>query len=168
MIAAGAGLAFARLAVAQAPVAAEPAKLPERNIQLFNTHTRETVKVVFKRGDQYDESALAALKNVLRDHRNGQSHDMDAGLYDQLYELALAAKREPHYEIISGYRSPESNNQMSARPGSGVGLGTGFALDEGKHAATLKRTSATSCWSGGSTAGAEKMASGQSYWTLGQ
>ena len=27
---------------------------------------------------------------------------------------------EPHYEIISGYRSPESNDKMSSRPGSGV------------------------------------------------
>ena len=120
VIAAGTGVAYARLAVAQQPVAAEAAKLPERNIQLFNTHTHETVSVIFKRGDQYDDTALAALKNVLRDHRNGQTHDMDAGLFDQLYELALAAKCEPHYEIISGYRSPESNDRMSSQPGSGV------------------------------------------------
>ena len=119
VIAAGTGVAFARLVVAQEPLAAE-AKLPERNIQLFNTHTSETVSVIFRRGDQYDDTALAALKNVLRDYRNGQSHDMDAGLFDQLFDLALAAKREPHYEIISGYRSPESNNKMSSQPGSGV------------------------------------------------
>ena len=65
-------------------------------------------------------SALAALKKLLRDHRNGEVHDMDPRLYDQLHALALAAQREPHYEIISGYRSAESNDKMSARPGSGV------------------------------------------------
>ena len=95
-------------------------KLPERNIVLFNTHTRETVSVVFRHGEQYDEAALAVLKNVLRDYRNGAAHDMDPKLFDQLYELAQAAQVEPHYEIISGFRSPESNNAMSARPGSGV------------------------------------------------
>lgn len=99
---------------------AAAAKLPERQITLFNTHTNETVSVVFKRGDEYQDDALAALRKVLRDHRNGETHDMDTGLYDQLYELALAAKCEPHYEIISGYRSPESNDRMSSVPGSGV------------------------------------------------
>jgi len=123
-LASGAALAFAPLGLAQAPAATAsapaPAKLPERQIELFNTHTNETVGVVFKHGDKYDEAALAALKNVLRDYRNGQTHDMDAGLFDQLYDLAAAAACEPRYEIISGYRSPESNDKMSAQPGSGV------------------------------------------------
>lgn len=114
------------LAIAQAGFAEEPAAAPgetnvaDRNIELYNTHTRESVAVIFKRGDQYDNTALAALSNVLRDHRNGQSHDMDPGLFDQLFDLAAAAKVRPHYEIISGYRSPESNDKMSSAPGSGV------------------------------------------------
>ena len=98
----------------------ETAKVPQRSIELFNTHTNESVSVLFKRGTEYDADALAKLKHLLRDHRNGESHDMDPRLYDQLHDLALAAHCEPHYEIISGYRSPESNDKMSSRPGSGV------------------------------------------------
>jgi uncharacterized protein YcbK (DUF882 family) len=122
LLSASAGLAFSRTALAQLAADSAPGvtTVPERHIELFNTHTRETVNVVFKRGDQYQDDALAALRNVLRDHRNGQSHDMDAGLFDQLFDLALAAQCEPRYEIISGYRSPESNDEMSSRPGSGV------------------------------------------------
>ena len=122
LLAGSAGLSFARLGFADTPLEAKPeeAKPPERQLELFNTHTKETVSVVFRRGDKYDDAALAALRNVLRDHRNGESHEMDAGLYDQLYELALAAKCEPHYEVISGFRSPESNDKMSSKPGSGV------------------------------------------------
>ena len=117
-----AGLSLARFASAQEieEATTENAKPPERSIQLFNTHTNETASVVYKRGTDYDPAALASLKNLLRDHRNGESHDMDPRLYDQLHDLALAAHREPHYEIISGYRSPESNDKMSSRPGSGV------------------------------------------------
>jgi uncharacterized protein YcbK (DUF882 family) len=117
-----AGLALARFVLAEEPiqVKAEVAKVPELSIELFNTHTRETVKAVYKRGDEYDVEALAQFKKLLRDHRNGESHDMDPRLYDQLHALALAANREPHYEIISGYRSQESNDKMSSRPGSGV------------------------------------------------
>ena len=117
----GAGFALARLTVAQETGArAGVVEVPERSIELFNTHTNETAKVVYKRGGDYDADALAVLKKVLRDHRNGEVHDMDPRLYDQLHDLALAAHREPHYEIISGYRSAESNDKMSSRPGSGV------------------------------------------------
>ena len=69
---------------------------------------------------EYDPAALETLKKLLRDHRNGETHDMDPRLYDQLFELAVAAKCHPHFEIISGYRSPESNDKMSSKPGSGV------------------------------------------------
>lgn len=121
-LAGAAGLSIARLGFAQgqAEAGADGARLAEREIELLNTHTNETAKVVFRRGDKYQGDALAALKKVLRDHRNGESHDMDAGLFDQLHYLALAAGCEPRYEIISGYRSPESNDKMSAKPGSGV------------------------------------------------
>ena len=122
VLAGGAALSLARFASAEDAVAApaEKAKAAERSIELFNTHTNETVSVVYKRGEEFDADALAKLKHLLRDHRNGESHDMDPRLFDQLHELALAARCPPHFEIISGYRSQESNDKMSSRPGSGV------------------------------------------------
>jgi uncharacterized protein YcbK (DUF882 family) len=92
----------------------------DRTIELYNTHTRETVRVVYKRGEQYVPEALAQLDHVLVDHRSGEVHEMDPRLFDQLVDLAAAAGVEPSFEIISGYRSPESNSKMSAKPGSGV------------------------------------------------
>jgi uncharacterized protein YcbK (DUF882 family) len=121
-LAGSAGLSLARFVLADdaSQAETETAKVPDRSIELFNTHTNESVSVLFKRGTEYDADALAKLKHLLRDHRNGESHDMDPRLYDQLHDLALAAHCEPNYEIISGYRSPESNDKMSSRPGSGV------------------------------------------------
>lgn len=101
-------------------LAAEEAPIEERYLQLYNTHTRETVKAVFKRGAHYEPVGLATFNRVSRDHRSGEMHDMDPALFDQLFDLARAAQVEPDYEIISGYRSPESNAKMAARPGSGV------------------------------------------------
>jgi uncharacterized protein YcbK (DUF882 family) len=122
LFAGGACVALTRVALAEqaAMLATEEAPGEERYLELFNTHTRETGKMVYKRGADLDPVALEAFEKVLRDHRNGQSHDMDVRLYDQLFDLARAAKVEPRYEIISGYRSQESNDKMSARPGSGV------------------------------------------------
>jgi len=117
-----AGFTLPRLAGAQdgSVVAAEKTPLEERSLELFNTHTSEHAHVVFKRGAEYDPAALETLKKLLRDHRNDEAHDMDPRLYDQLFELAVAAKCHPHYEIISGYRSAESNDKMSSKAGSGV------------------------------------------------
>ena len=92
----------------------------ERSIELFNTHTHETVKVVYKRGNDFVPEALAKLNHVLIDHRSGKVHEMDPRLFDQLFDLAAAAGVEPSYEVISGYRSPESNAKLASVPGSGV------------------------------------------------
>jgi uncharacterized protein YcbK (DUF882 family) len=115
----GAGLALARMAKAKSEAVSETPLL-ERAIELHNTHTNETVSVVYRRGETYVERAIASLRNVMRDHRNGELHDIDVTLYDQLHELSRAAHCDPRFEIISGYRSPESNAAMAARPGSGV------------------------------------------------
>jgi uncharacterized protein YcbK (DUF882 family) len=126
-LAGSAGLVLARFAGAEERAAAvgkaEAAKPPEpeqRVIELVNLHTNETFRAVYKRGNDFDALALTGLNHVLRDHRNNQSHEIDPRLFDQLHDLALAAKCDPRFDIISGYRSPESNNQMSSRPGSGV------------------------------------------------
>ena len=109
---------LARGAAGQEPA---PAPAPEdRSIELFNTHTLAKLHVTYKRGDRYDPAALEQLNKILVDHRSGETHTMDPGLFDQLFDLARAAGVEPRYEIISGYRSPASNSKMAAKPGSGV------------------------------------------------
>ena len=120
VLAGGAGLTLARLAGAEDIAAAEAPKAPAFFLELYNTHTSETASAVVARGAKLDSTTLALFRNVLRDHRNGESHDMDPRLFEQLHDLALAAHCDARYEIISGYRSPESNDKMSSRPGSGV------------------------------------------------
>ena len=115
----GAGVAVTHFATAQGEAVVETPVL-ERQLELHNTHTNETVSVVYRRGDEYQSRAIESLRQMMRDHRSGEAHDIDLNLYDQLHDLALAAKCEPRFEIISGYRSPESNASMAARPGSGV------------------------------------------------
>lgn len=114
-------LLAASLGAQETPPAGEASPpVEERSLEMFNTHTRASVKVIYKRGGEYDKDALEQLKKVLVDHRSGDVHDMDPALYDQLFDLAAAAGVPPSYEIISGYRSPASNSKMAAAPGSGV------------------------------------------------
>jgi uncharacterized protein YcbK (DUF882 family) len=118
--AAGSSLAMGRFALARGEAVKETPEPAERYLELHNTHTNETVSVVYRRGDEYLDHAVASLRQLMRDHRNNSAHDIDLALYDQLHDLSLAARCDPRFEIISGYRSPESNDKMSSRPGSGV------------------------------------------------
>jgi len=118
-IASGAGLSLARLAFPQGGAVSATPPL-ECTIELHNTHTSETVSVVYRRGAEYITRAIDSLRNVMRDHRNGAVHDIDVGLYDQLFDLAHAAGQDARFQVISGYRSAESNAAMASRPGSGV------------------------------------------------
>jgi uncharacterized protein YcbK (DUF882 family) len=81
-------------------------------LELTNTHTNEVVRVT--------RDTFAQFDHVLRDHRTGEQFTIDRALYDLLVDLAAAAGREPQYEIISGYRSPQTNAKLASRPGSGV------------------------------------------------
>jgi uncharacterized protein YcbK (DUF882 family) len=106
---AGAAEAASRLAQA------EDTPPGSRWLELMNTHTNEIVHVTYRTADGFMPDALARLEYVLRDHRSGEQHAMDRALYDLLADLAGAAGREPRYQIISGYRSPETNATLAAR-----------------------------------------------------
>lgn len=91
-----------------------------RFLELLNLHTNEIVSVAFRDATGYIASALSQLNHLLRDHRTGERHEIDPALFDQLNDLALAAGREPRFEIISGYRSPATNEKLRKTGGGGV------------------------------------------------
>jgi len=96
-----------------------PRRAAERWLELFNTHTGETAAVAFRATTGFVAESLVTLARLLRDHRNGEQHPIDPMLYDQLADLAIAAKVEPRFEVISGYRSPRTNARLAANS-SGV------------------------------------------------
>lgn len=94
------------------PVRAFAGSLEERQIELISTHTGERLRTCFFRAGDYCRDALSSLAHLLRDHRNGAQAAIDPGLYDILHEVAIAADREPRFEVISGYRSPATNARL--------------------------------------------------------
>ncbi len=117
-----AGVAGSVACVAGAHARAAVPLLPARGhgldwVELFNLHTSETLKVKFRNAAGYISSALGRLQHVLADHRTGEQHAMDPKLYGMLADLAVAADREPRFEIISGYRSPLTNQRLREHGG---------------------------------------------------
>jgi uncharacterized protein YcbK (DUF882 family) len=109
-------------AIAQPAPDARPAPDAEpgpRRIALLNLHTGERLEVEYFRDGAYQPDALAALEILLRDFRNGEKHVIDPQLMDYLTDVAAALSAPAAYSVISGYRSPETNERLHERS-SGV------------------------------------------------
>lgn len=121
LLRAGALLASASAVAAWAPrVRAQAQESPAvRRLALRNLHTPESIELEFYRGGAYIPSALAAAQVFLRDYRNGEQHPIDPPLLDILYEVAQRLGVDPVFGVISGYRSPQTNERLRERS-SGV------------------------------------------------
>jgi uncharacterized protein YcbK (DUF882 family) len=90
-----------------------------KRIVLANLHTGEQLDTEFFRGGSYVDESLASIQVLLRDFRNDEQHVIDPSLMDTLYDVALQLGVDPVFSVISGYRSPQTNEQLRQR-GSGV------------------------------------------------
>ena len=97
----------------------QPGVAASRELSMVSTHTGESLAIRYFEAGQYLPAALQRLNRLLRDHRTGEVKAIDPALFDRLHALALCARCAPHYEIISGYRSP-ATNLMLRETGSGV------------------------------------------------
>jgi len=91
----------------------------ERTLKLFHTHTGDSLQVIYFRQGEYDSEAFAQLRVFLADWRNGKQHDIDPQLIDILWQLQQVTGSNATWEVISAYRSPETNEMLRSRS-SGV------------------------------------------------
>lgn len=86
-----------------------------RQIAFHNLHTGEKIKTVYWEKGRYIVGALREIDHVLRDHRTGKKHAIDVRLLDmvQLLHRLLGAKKD--FQVVSGYRSPETNRLLAAQ-----------------------------------------------------
>lgn len=115
-----AGLAAASVLPA-APAPAQ-ASLPDaRTLSLVHTHTRERIEdLVFAVHDQYLPAALTSMNRFLRDHYSGIVGAIDPRLFDLLHAVHRLVGASQPFEVISGYRSPATNETLRTTRGGGV------------------------------------------------
>jgi uncharacterized protein YcbK (DUF882 family) len=108
------------LAVTLLPAGALWARAPlERSLSFVNTHTGEALTSVYFRNGDYVAAELARINWLMRDFRTGDVHPMDPGVLDILSDLRTLAGRDAAFEVICGYRSPQTNALLHSRS-SGV------------------------------------------------
>ena len=91
----------------------------ERALKFFHTHTGDSLRVVYFRQGEYVPEAFADIRVFLADWRDGEQHDLDPGLMDILWQLQQINGSANTWEVISAYRSPETNEMLRSRS-SGV------------------------------------------------
>lgn len=94
---------------------------PFKNLAFYNTHTHERLQVCYYRNGKYDIKALSKINHILRDHRSGEVKAIDTQLLDLLYTLSLKTNPQARFHVISGYRSPATNEKLRKK-GRGVAL----------------------------------------------
>jgi uncharacterized protein YcbK (DUF882 family) len=83
-----------------------------RSLSFAHTHTGESLSVDYFIDDAYQPAALAQVKHFLRDFRTDEEHEIDPRLLDILHDLQGLVARDVTYEVISAYRSPQTNAKL--------------------------------------------------------
>jgi uncharacterized protein YcbK (DUF882 family) len=90
-----------------------------RSLSFYHTHTGDSLEVTYFEQGEYRAEGMAQLRTFLADWRNGREQDMDPALMDILWKIQLRGRHRETYEVISAYRSPETNDLLRSRS-SGV------------------------------------------------
>lgn len=90
-----------------------------RTLRFYHTHTGHSLEVTYYARGSYDRGALQDLKVFLADWRDEQQKEVDPELFDILWQIQQETGNDGTYEVISAYRSPQTN-EMLRRTSNGV------------------------------------------------
>ena len=93
---------------------------PDRDLSFFNTHTGESAAIEYCRSGCLVPESLATIDHILRDTRTDETKAIDVGLLDLLVRLARTVPTSEPFHVISGYRSPSTNDYLRRTGGGGV------------------------------------------------
>lgn len=83
------------------------------SIHFYHTHTKEQFELDF-----FNRTCPPSIKkdlySFLRDFRTGDTHPIDFRLMDTLRKIKLETGSKGVFEVISGYRSPKTNERLRA------------------------------------------------------
>ncbi|MCM2680251.1 YcbK family protein [Echinimonas agarilytica] len=91
----------------------------QRSLAMSNIHTGESLKLTYFEDGEYIADSLNRYNHLLRDFRANESISMDYNVLDQVFLLSQLVGHKGTVNIISGYRSPKTNEQLR-KNGKGV------------------------------------------------
>lgn len=82
-----------------------------RKIHIFNIHTGKSINAVYYENGAYISDAIYEIYEIMEDYRRHEIREIDNNLIDLLHSIQSYAGGLP-IELLSGYRSPETNNEL--------------------------------------------------------
>ncbi|MFT6925510.1 MAG: hypothetical protein ACJAZP_001094 [Psychromonas sp.] len=83
-----------------------------RELNLNNLHTGEELLTEYFNGKSYQRSEMKKINHFCRDFRRNETINMDKRLFDQLSAIQQTIGCNSQVQLISGYRSPETNKML--------------------------------------------------------
>ncbi len=95
--------------------AAADAPPDRRSLTFVHTHTGEALSTVYFQNGNYLVPSLEHVNHFLRDFRTNEVHSIDPDLLDILFYLQAKAHHAGPFEVVSGYRSPQTNSALRSQ-----------------------------------------------------
>lgn len=86
----------------------------ERSLSFYNLHTGESLKTVYFADGGYVPDGLREINHLMRDFRLDLIKPIDPRLLDLLHAINLMMDTRSPFDLISGYRSPQTNAMLHA------------------------------------------------------
>jgi uncharacterized protein YcbK (DUF882 family) len=84
----------------------------ERILSFYNKNTDEELTVACCPESHYDDRMMRRFSQFMRDHHTNKVHQIDPALLDLLYAVSVLTRSRGTFEVISGYRAPETNHML--------------------------------------------------------
>lgn len=88
------------------------AGLDKRSLSFYHTHTNEKLSTTYYAHGQLVPASLRQINYFLRDFRTDEVQEIDPNLLDFLYLISIGTDHRGVFEVISGYRSPQTNAKL--------------------------------------------------------
>ncbi len=86
-----------------------------RSVRMYHTHTGERISLTYLEDGEYVAEALRDINRFLRDFRTGEVHPINPRLLDNLHAMRRQSGSSGTFEIISGFRSPATNEMLRSK-----------------------------------------------------
>ncbi|MDR3425720.1 MAG: DUF882 domain-containing protein [Alphaproteobacteria bacterium] len=98
----------------------QPDRDPVRRVVLVYPYTHEKLDVVFFHDGAYDAQAMEKIDELMRDRHANVAGEIDPELIDYLVDIRkrLDLPSWVPFQILSGYRTPESNARLAVTNGN--------------------------------------------------
>ena len=98
----------------------QPDRNPVRRVIMVHPHTHETIDVVYFHDGHYDATAMKKIDYLMRDRHENTAGKIDEELIDYMVDVRkrLGLPETVPFQILSGYRSPESNARLAITNGN--------------------------------------------------